>query len=64
MAPKLWVMTSPTWWLTTQFSAATMSGKPCCPSVSEVGVSTSTMLASGAMVCAHSTSRLVSVPQP
>src|ERR1700728_2679212 len=45
-------------------SALTICGKPAVPSVSDTGVSTSRMLAPGAMVCAYSTSRVVSPPQP
>ncbi len=37
---------------------------PVVPSVSATGVSTSQMLAPGAMVCAHSTSSVVSPAQP
>jgi hypothetical protein len=64
VAPKLWEMTSPSRWSTTKFSASTISGKPWTPSVSETGVSTSRMLAPGAMECAHWRSRLVSSGQP
>jgi hypothetical protein len=39
-------------------------GKPCTPSVSETGVSTSSRFAPGATVCAYSTSRVVSPAQP
>jgi len=38
--------------------------KPCTPSVSETGVSTSRMLAPGAIACAYSTSSVVSPAQP
>ncbi len=42
----------------------TIWGKPLVPSSSEVGVSTKRILAPGAMVCAHSTSRVASPAQP
>ena len=42
----------------------TISGKPATPSVSATGVSTSRMLAPGAMLCDHSTSSVVSPAQP
>src|SRR5260370_36672329 len=41
-----------------------MPGKPCTPSVSAGFAATSTMCASGAIACAHWTSRLVSSAQP
>ena len=48
VAPKLCEITSPRWWLITKFSAWTISGKPCTPSVSATGVSSSRILAPGA----------------
>ena len=42
----------------------TISGKPCTPSVSETGVSSSRILAPGANTCVHSTSSVVSSAQP
>ena len=48
----------------TYSSAVTIWGKPVVPSFSEVGVSTSKMLAPGAITCAYSTSRVVSPAQP
>ena len=64
VALKLWLITSPRWCLITYSSALTIWGKPCTPSVSETGVSTSRMLAPGAIVCAYSTSSVVSLAQP
>ncbi len=64
VAPKLCEITSPRSWSMTKFSAATISGKPCSPSVSSTGVSTSRMFAPGAIACAHSTSSVVSPAQP
>jgi len=64
VALKLWLMTPPRWLLITYSSAATIWGKPVVPSFSDVGVSTSRMLAPGAMECAYSTSRVVSPAQP
>ena len=64
VALKLWLITSPRWWLSTYFSAAMICGKPCTPSVSETGVSTSRMFAPGATTWAHSTSSVVSPAQP
>ena len=61
--PKLWLITS-TWWLSiSACSAFIICWKPCTPSVSAVGVSTSMMLASGAVACAHSTSSATSRSQ-
>jgi hypothetical protein len=42
----------------------TISGKPVTPSVSDTGVSTSTMFAPGAIACAYSTSSVLSNAQP
>ena len=64
MALKLWLITPPRWWLITYSSAVTICGKPVVPSSSEVGVSTSRMLAPGAIAWAYSTSRSVSPAQP
>ena len=64
MAPKLWLITPPRWCASTYFSAVTICGNPLVPSFSEVGVSTRTILASGAITCAHSTSSVVSCAQP
>ena len=64
MALKLWLITSPRWCLITYSSALTICGKPCTPSVSDTGVSTSRMLAPGAIACAYSTSSVVSPAQP
>src|SRR5579875_458575 len=64
VALKLWLITSPRWWSSTYRSAATICGKPCTPSVSDTGVSTSRMFAPGAITCAHSTSSVVSPAQP
>jgi len=62
-AAKLWLMTFASLWSTTYCSAFIIAGKPCTPSVSAGFVVTLRMLASGAMECAHSTSRLVSRAQ-
>ncbi len=64
MALKLWLITSPRWCPSTYCSAATICGKPCTPSVSDTGVSTSSRFAPGAITCAHSTSSVVSPAQP
>src|ERR1700683_3839409 len=64
VALKLWLITSPVWWVITYSSALTICGKPVTPSVSETGVSTRTMLAPGAIVWAYSTSRVVSPAHP
>ncbi len=48
----------------TKFSALTICGKPCTPSVSATGVSTSRMFAPGAIAWAYSTSSEVSIAQP
>ena len=64
MALKLWLITSPRWCLITKSSALTICGKPCTPSVSDTGVSTSRMRAPGATTCAYSTSSVVSPAQP
>src|ERR1700761_5062870 len=45
VAPKLWVMTSPTPWLISDCSAFIISGRPVTPSVSATGVSARTILA-------------------
>ena len=63
VALKLWLITSPIWWLITYFSAWMICGNPVTPSVSATGVSTRTMLAPGAIVCAYSTSSVVSPAQ-
>src|SRR5580692_4802101 len=47
----------------TNFSAWMICGNPVTPSVSATGVSTRTMLAPGAIVCAYSTSSVVSPAQ-
>src|SRR5215470_11332432 len=60
---KLCEMTVASWWSTMNCSAFIIAGKPCTPSVSAGLVVMSRMLASGAMLCAHSTSRLVSRAQ-
>ena len=64
VALKLWLITSAEKWLSTYSSAATICGKPCTPSVSETGVSTSRIFAPGAIAWAHSTSSVVSLAQP
>ncbi len=64
MAAKLWLITWPSLCFSTYFSAVTICGNPVVPSFSEVGVSASTMLAPGAIACAHSTSSVVSCAQP
>ncbi len=64
MALKLWLITSPRRCLSTYSSAATICGKPCTPSVSDTGVSTSSSRAPGAIVWAYSTSSVVSPAQP
>jgi hypothetical protein len=56
-------MTWPSRCRSTYFSAETICGKPVVPSFSEVGVSTSRMLAPGASTCDHSTSSVVSSAQ-
>ena len=64
VATKLWLITPPRWCLITYFSALTiwsMLTVPVCP---PPGVSTSRILAPGAIVCAHSTSSVVSLAQP
>src|SRR5215469_8226989 len=62
-AAKLCEMTFASPWSTMNCSAFIIAGKPCTPSVSAGLVVMSRMLASGAMLCAHSTSRLVSRAQ-
>ena len=49
VAAKLWLMTWPSLCRSTYSSAVTICGNPVVPSFSEVGVSTSTMLAPGAI---------------
>src|SRR3989440_535237 len=61
--PKLWLMTSMRWLSMSVCSAFIICWKPCTPRVSAVGVVTSMMLASGAVACAHSTSRATSRSQ-
>ena len=39
-------------------------GSPCIPCVSLTGASTTRIFASGAIACAHSTSKAISVAQP
>jgi len=61
VVPKLCEMTV-AWWLPTMnCSASIIWGKPCTPCVSAGLVVTLRMFAIGAMACAHSTSRLVSM---
>ncbi len=62
-AAKLCEMTVASWWSTMYCSAFIIAGNPCTPSVSAGLVVMSRMLACGAMLCAHSTSRLVSKAQ-
>ena len=62
-AAKLCEMTLASWWSTMNCSAFIIAGKPCTPSVSAGLVVMSRMLACGAIVCTHSTSRLVSRAQ-
>src|SRR5579859_2066406 len=63
VVPKLCEMTV-AWWLSTMnCSAFIIAGSPCTPCVSAGLVVTLRMFASGAMACAHSTSRLVSTVQ-
>src|SRR5712691_913176 len=57
---KLCEITVARWWSMTYCSAFIMSGKPCTPSVSAVGVVTSKMFAIGAVACAISTSSATS----
>ena len=64
VALKLWLITSPRWWLITYSSALTICGNPFTPSVSATGVSTRRMLAPGAIAWAYSTSSVVSPAQP
>src|SRR5438874_11430491 len=61
--PKLWLMTSTRWFLIRTDSAFIICWKPWTPSTSAVGVLTSMMFASGAVACAHSTSRATSRSQ-
>src|SRR5262245_20912722 len=60
---KLCEMTVASWLSTMNCSASIIAGKPWTPSVSAGLVVMSRMFACGAMLCAHSTSRLVSSAQ-
>src|SRR5690349_8132912 len=62
-APKLWLMTWASPWSMTYCSEFIICRRPCTPSVSAVGVVTSSTFALGATACTHSTSRETSTIQ-
>ena len=55
------LITPPRWCRSTYCSAAAICANPVAPSISAVGVSTSTMLAAGASACDQSTSSVASI---
>src|SRR5260370_776763 len=64
VATKPWLITPPRWWLITYFSAVTICSMLTVPALPPPGVSTSRIFAPGAIVCAYSTSSVVSLAQP
>ena len=64
VAPQLCEMICPRWLSSAYLISAANSGMPWTPSVSDTGLVSTTIAASGAMACAHSTSSVVSKAHP